>query len=502
MLNEITKKIKLFFWPEEKNRPYIFLFIFLFELFSFAAFLIPAFRNPAFIIISLIAVLITLFKPDLGLLFLFAELFIGSKGYLFYFEHAGVVLPIRIVLWLAVMSVWLAKFITKSFREKKLSGQFFGKPVSGYFYVCFAFIAWGLINGLLNSRNFGDIFFDFNGWLFFALVFPLYDQLKNNDFYERLKDVFWVCLGWLIVKTYIVLFIFSHSAFFASDVYRWIRTSGVGEITRMEGGFFRIFFQSHIFLLVGFFILLSYFSNEIKNKNFNNKKNSAFFLFFCFIASGILISLSRSYWAGLAAGLIMFFAYLIWKKIGISNIFRIMGALATVLIISFLLIGGIVKFPFPSPKNKIDAGGIFTKRISELSGESAISSRWSLLPPLWSEIIKHPIVGSGFGATITYKSNDPRVLETNPKGEYTTYAFEWAWLDIWLKLGILGLLSYILLLGKITLESIKKSDKVLMSGLIIGLAALITTNIFTPYLNHPLGIGCVLLISFLVIKKD
>ena len=56
-------------------------------------------------------------------------------------------------------------------------------------------------------------------------------------------------------------------------------------------------------------------------------------------------------------------------------------------------------------------------------------------------------MGRGFGATVTYQTRDPRILADNGSGEYTTYAFEWGWLDIWLKLGIFGLAAYFLLIG-------------------------------------------------------
>ncbi|HMB66045.1 MAG TPA: hypothetical protein VKO42_04160, partial [Patescibacteria group bacterium] len=132
------------------------------------------------------------------------------------------------------------------------------------------------------------------------------------------------------------------------------------------------------------------------------------------------------------------------------------------------------------------------------------SSRWNLLPKLWSEIKETPILGRGFGTTITYRSNDPRVLESTADGQYTTYAFEWGWLDIWLKLGFFGLFCYIFLIGKIILDGLTNKDlfrSALINGVIVSLAVIAVINFFTPYLNHPLGLGALMLASIIMDKK-
>ena len=112
-------------------------------------------------------------------------------------------------------------------------------------------------------------------------------------------------------------------------------------------------------------------------------------------------------------------------------------------------------------------------------------------------------MGQGFGATITYQSSDPRVLQASPTGEYTTYAFEWGWLDIWLKLGLFGVLAYLVLIGKIVISGLKlvldnrqqTIDNRTVLGLIIGLGVIVVVSIFSPYMNHPLGIGYLILVS-------
>ncbi len=147
---------------------------------------------------------------------------------------------------------------------------------------------------------------------------------------------------------------------------------------------------------------------------------------------------------------------------------------------------------------------MFSDRLTDLD-EAAVRSRWDLLPPLGREIIKHPIIGSGFGTTVTYKSSDPRAVQVNPGGIFTTYAFEWGFLDIMLKIGLTGLIVYLLLIGKIWRSGwrLGQSGEFISFGLLLGLGALLATNFFSPYLNHPLGIGYIILsdIFFQKLKK-
>ena len=121
------------------------------------------------------------------------------------------------------------------------------------------------------------------------------------------------------------------------------------------------------------------------------------------------------------------------------------------------------------------------------------------------EIIKNPIIGYGFGKTLTYTTQDPRILEQNPSGEYTTYAFEWGYLEILLKVGVLGLaiylsfLGYIVYIGWRAIHVMQRENNGMayswMVGLWLGLVCIMITHFFTPYLNHPLGIAYIVVVG-------
>jgi O-antigen ligase len=174
------------------------------------------------------------------------------------------------------------------------------------------------------------------------------------------------------------------------------------------------------------------------------------------------------------------------------------------LALAYGLMLGIVNFEIPGfPKPNI--GDLLGSRLGNLSGEAAAASRWQQLPPLQTAIAEHPVFGSGIGRQVTYISNDPRVREKSPDGTYTTYAFEWGYLDFVLKFGVLGTLLFlaplVIFLRDLWHSRELNSHFLPLIGAFIALAA---THMFTPYLNHPLGFGFIVLVASLVSvqKKD
>lgn len=470
----------------------IILYIFLFELISLVGYVFPDVRQISFLILALLFLIVSIKDLKWGLFILLIELFIGSKGYLFYFEHGDFILSIRIAFWLIIMSIWF----TRSIFNLQSSIINFKKILTPYFAIFFLFLGWGLLNGYLRNNELSNVFFDFNNWLYFSLIFPIFSSLKTKEDFKELWDIFLATIIWLSLKTFLLLYFFSHNIPGTIEMlYKWVRTTGVGEITLIEGGFYRIFIQSQIYNLVAFFIFLFLTTKQY----FKNKKNKILITYYSLLVINlaiIILNFSRSFWAGLIVGLILFIIFLFWHY-NWKFAFKSIGGLILTFILSFVLIVAIVKFPFPNPLGGFSTGDLLKERASQLTDEAAVSSRWNLLPELWSEIKQSPILGQGFGATVTYISNDPRVREQNMTGEYTTYAFEWGWLDIWLKLGLLGALVYIALLLKIIWDGFKlflnNKENILALSLVMAIIVLCAVHFFTPYLNHPLGIGIILL---------
>ena len=464
------------------------------ELISLINYLNPGLNNTVFFSLAFVFLVIALKNSSIALLILFIEIFIGSKGYLFYFESGGLILPIRIAFWIIIMSVWLAKANLNFFAKKQsISSQIplLKSNYLNYLSILAIFISLGVVNGLLSENTSNNIFFDANAWLYFLLILPIYAEFSQSNQLEKIKLVFVSAVTWVTIKTFFILYLFSHNFSFIGPIYKWVRTTGAGEITLIEEGFYRVFLQSHIFSLVAFFAALIYFIETIKK---TTKKNHVLLLLVLSCSFSVLIiAQSRSFWVGLVAGLAVYLLFeLLYSTTKVRFIFRTLSYLSIVFVVSLFIVISIVKFPYPNLVGDFTTTDLLAKRVSVESSEAAVSSRWALLPLLMDQIKISPITGGGFGSTITYISSDPRVRESTAIGEYTTYAFEWGWLDIWLKIGLLGLIAYISLIGKLLFDSFVafkvKKEVFIFKYLPLSLISILVVNIFSPYFNHPLGI--------------
>jgi O-Antigen ligase. len=460
----------------------------LIELLSFGAYFYSPLKIIGAILIAGITFWLTYKNLENGLLILFAELIIGSKGHLF---ELGPI-SIRMIIFAIIMVVFLTKLINKTERLKLLSAI---KDLTAWRYLVIlaAFVLLSLGTALIYGNNLSNVFADFNAWLFFLLIFPIlfvYHQAKP-EVLERLKTVTVAAFLWLGLETLIILYIFTHGLGIMPDLYLWLRRTGVAEITPTLGSWPRIFIQSQIYAAIAL-VMVPFVLNV---------KKFSTWLLVALAWSVCLLSMSRSFWLAvavvLAGALLLQLIFFGWQKLW-PKVFIILSGLVT----SIILILFIVFFPIPKPGNF--SADSFINRVSLDSGEAAVASRWSLLPVLWHEIVKSPIIGFGYGKTITYKSSDPRVLQINPDGNYTTYAFEWGYLALWLKLGILGLLAYLTLLFTNIYQGLTKWRKndVLAGVLSLGLLILVVVNFFTPYLDHPLGIGFILVAIVLIQEKN
>ena len=239
------------------------------------------------------------------------------------------------------------------------------------------------------------------------------------------------------------------------------------------------------------------------NKNDTDRSNRRISWIVGILSStALIISFSRSIWLSILITVLIFFGYVLKKKnLGASVFLKAVLVMAVILILEVVFITGLVNFKLPGgSSNNISTASLIRDRIT-VTDEPALGSRFQLLKPLWSKALESPVVGSGFGTTITYKTLDPRTKELNG-GQYTTYSFEWGYLDLLVKLGVFGLLAYMYFLWKllkIGLQSLSrlsnKEEYYLVFGLALSLISLLVVHFTTPYLNHPLGITLIVLLA-------
>lgn len=460
------------------------LFLAFFEAISLFAYLLPSFHPIAFVFIAVGALILACVEIEYALYVLLIELFVGSKGFLFYWTIDNTIISLRIVLWLIVMGVWCARFFLLR-EERMFWKQMVQKPLIRLLLFFFGVLFLATLHGA--ARNaFADVFFDVNGWLFLLLLFPMLSTFRTAAHWERILHVLFASVLFSSAKALLVLYVYSHDPFGGAflPLYGWVRNSGVGEITRVTPTFTRIFFQSQIYALIVFFMLLQPAREWTLSPRLR-------FTFMVAAGSALLLSFSRSFWFAGIVTLGLFFAWHILHRVPSRELWRSLKLCFSVGVASALLIIVVMNFPYPRTE-----GGSFASLIEDrvtTTEESGVSSRWNLLPPLLDAIRADWFWGAGFGKTVTYKSSDPRIVESSARGNsfYTTYAFEWGYLDLWLKLGLVGLSLYVLLFCKIFRALSQRTE---YTGLLFGFIALLATNVFSPYLNHPLGIGYLLLL--------
>ncbi len=494
MLAAIKEKIS---WPLVRHYLEAIVVV---EILSFLAYFYPTVGHIAAIVGWLIVLILSWKDLRTGLLVLLVDLLIDSKGYLLFLPIGGFKLSWRIGVWVIIMMVWLVKSLWQAYRQKT-AWLDFGRLKTAGLIPLIIMLVFGTVSAIVQHCQPSNIFFDANGWLFWLIILPVM-SIKSWPL-DKLWASVTAGISWLIAKTAILLYVFGHfSSAMITIVYRWVRDTQVGEITKMSAQFYRVFIQSQVYLLIVLAIVAWLLASELPIKGWFKwlwKKGWGYLLVLSLTLFPLIIGFSRSFWFGLAV-IGLFLLISVWRRYGWSIVWRWVVTSIIALVLSLAVIVVIVRFPWPNPQLSFDAGTLLEERLGDLSSEAGASSRWALLPKMTEAIRQQPIVGHGFGATITYQSADPRALEISNGGSYTTYAFEWGWLDIAFKFGLFWAIWYFIWLGRTAFVSWRQG--VLGQSLAIGLLVLLAVHLFSPYLNHPLGIGYLsAMLAWLTAKK-
>jgi O-antigen ligase len=310
-----------------------------------------------------------------------------------------------------------------------------------------------------------------------------------------LLQVFAAAAAWITAMTLSLSYIFNHFPGKLLDpIYKFVRDSRLAEITLQvyePNYFYRVFMPSQLFVVIAVTLLLAMLLTLWRKERLPLPARLGFVL----LSAASLLSLSRSFALGFAAAALLIGLFVIIRdhreykiivRRVVSSLILALGGFALALLT--------VVFPLPSRPDLTEAA--FYQTSSEVGRSAGVASRWQLFEPLQAKIAESPIWGSGFGTEVTYQSSDPRIIEETGDGQYTTFRFEWGYQDLWVKMGLLGLLAYLVFLFTIS-RAIRKNLAEqtftwLPLGLGGGLMVLFVTHIFSPYLNHPIGLGLML----------
>lgn len=434
------------------------------------------------VLCGVVALALTWRRVEWGLAFALAELFGNSHGHLSDLFVGGFALSMRMAVFLGVLFAWLLLVL----RRKEAFPSTDQRLTA--FLPLFAAVAIGFAIGF--AQNPARLAFaDGNGYLYLGYVLPFlsvrWDDVKRRLILQALAaGAIWMC-----VLTLGLHLAFTHVPRAAlSGVYTFIRDTRTGELTDM-GGVFRIFLQGQFSAVILFLLLAvpSWLKEGVRSVGVT-----------ALLWATILISLSRSFWVGLIVAAVAMIALLLWSNgFGLKRWTKAIGTQAVAAVGGLVLLLVIAFVPLPGfSANFMSFSDLFASRTTDI-GDVAISSRWNLLPEMVAELKEAPVLGKGFGEEVTFKTDDPRARAINPDGTWTTYAFEWGWLDLWLKMGLIGPLAFLFLFAFLVrgLWPLLATDrKWLGIGLISSLVCLAAINLFTPYLNHPLGLGLLIFV--------
>lgn len=398
-----------------------------------------------FAILATLAVFILAFKRlDLALLIIIAELVHGSQGHLLELHLAGHEIPIRVLFFVVIMFAYffgfLAHFPIKT--HQKMYGH--TKIDTLFFLIFLGMVGVGVMRGLARGNPFVDIFNDANAYAYLLLLLPLRHAVHIRPGFT--KDILGViAAGALatVILTVGVSLAYRFDLALTHDLYPWIRDWGLGQVTpALPAEWNRVFFQSHLWVLLAVPILQNWLAAGT-------------------LLGIVVLSFSRSLWLG-AITAFPFAPREFARTIPITILIVLLVAPASI--------------------------GLVRGR-ANITTEPAAASRWALLPTLWDAIKKQPILGYGFGSKLTYETKDPKLIREFGTSQFTTYAFEWGYLEQWFKMGIFGLGALFALLVVLFRRA--------RGGWRTSLIALAVVHIFSPYLNHPLGLGFLILADIL-----
>lgn len=504
----------------------IILGVFVFSLVaygvSFLGFLFPWLNTAVFISLTVALISLVIFRPEYGIFALGLELTIGNKGLLFSVPVGQYAISIRHLIFGIVMLAWLVQLM----RYRRI--MLLTTPYRWFYLALGLVVVIGAVNGWFRNPH-NVWFFDFNAYLFLLVGLPLFNVIRSGRIMRRLWSFM---LGGMLAISIISIgiSILFATAYFKPNIvkatqidesqiqkltdlgltpdqarlaqttnlassklrlnwsevtperpiiYRWLKDTGTAEVSYMGNRIFRVFMSSQAYIIFGLFILTA---SILYRRNISGLGRWPEIIIALTFGATLTLCFSRSFWLGILIGFAVFI-FLLPKRTA-------RRFLLTVLIILVLTLASIA-LTLPEVRSVIGErlASLFTP-----GSELAASNRLQLLLPVLGKIQERPILGSGFGTLVAFKALIPGTADV----EYIkVYLYEWAYLDLIVKIGLIGLLCYLTWLGKILHIAIKarrtiNEHRPLVDGIIAGLISLATLNVMTPYLNHPLGIGLVL----------
>ncbi|TAL50142.1 hypothetical protein EPN81_03700 [Patescibacteria group bacterium] len=444
-------------------------------------------------LVSLMSAVLAFKKLDYALYLVFIELFSNPHGALLLADVGGFAVSLRMAIFVGIMVGWGIGFLVHKYRPELKDGR-----AQIFLFVALA-AALGFIIGVF-SRDPILVFKDGNAYLYLFYLLPILSVAWNHKHRHDLLQILAAGAIWAATISFAILYIFTHFwVALLTPVYELLRDLRIAEVTDVGNGVYRVFVQSQMFTAIfGWFVLALTLTGE---------KRRWLVSLGAIIVAIVLLALSRSFWVGLMPSL-LFILVMLYKtaKPNLMTVLRFTGWSVLTAMLGVALLFAIALFPIPDPS--LEGGSLLgsLKDRTTQTGDAGISSRWKLLSPMINEVFASPLVGHGFGKAVTFETDDPRIRAINPNGIWSTTSMEWGWFELWIKMGILGPLGFLYAAYELIkrLWGYRWTEQAWIGlALVTGIVFIYGTHFFSPYLNHPIGLGYLLfLIPFLPNKRQ
>lgn len=360
-------------------------------------------------------------------------------------------LPIRELLFLLLLGKLILNYFTKGYRNK--------------YFLLFLIISviipiYGTAISIYRGNNISFAIDDAQGYIFLFTGLGLSSLIYFND---KLKVVlikhFLIASGIVSLFT-ITLFLLGITGIYSLDETRTLlKDLNLGFAGIEVNASTRIFLRSHIYVMISliFMICMIFYTKRSK------KSTLYIYISIAIFVSAILISNTRALWLGSLMGFLIVF---IFSKISIRKIVFYF-LLAMFIPISFIV--------FSEAWAKIVDR---FKSIFDFSSNVSNNIRSQQLTELLYEFSQYPVIGKGFGSTLSsgyYRNID------------IPYSFELSYIELLYKLGVVGFSMFVVSILMIYIIFIRCNDDFIKKVAIISFSCFLVVSITNPYIVSSLG---------------
>lgn len=329
------------------------------------------------------------------------------------------------------------------------------------------------IIGLANGYGLAAVLPDIIPYTYAVLILPTYHLIHDAD---EMKQGFLLRAAMVFIFATALFSILNEFLFSSGlvqlhgEYYNWLRDVLAAKITLMDTGFWRIVFPEHLLVVPGIVIILSLLMRDELHHWLWRLAVGALMII-------LILNFSRTYMLALLVAtpfLLLHHKFSEWIK---EVLFAIV--LFSVLFVSIHLVA--------SGGSSIGVDLLVSRfgAIADPASEISTYSRTQLLSPIFSQIVEHPIFGSGLGASLDTVTPLGEVIKTNQ--------YEWGWFETIAKMGVVGTLLLVSLIGFLisnTLRHIRdaRSHQDLHVGMIAAVVSMLIMHLFAPIFSHVYGI--------------